>query len=56
MKKFEITSKGSMTQYLKNHTVKAKGEIRSSLFGRGPADSCFGIVLPETSKGLSVSL
>jgi hypothetical protein len=56
MKKFEITSKGSLTQYVKENTIKAKGEISKSLFERGPADSCFGIILPETSKGLSVSL
>lgn len=57
MKKFEIKSKGSLTQYIKDNAIKAKGEIANTLIsGPGSDASCFGIVVPEFSKGLSVSL
>ncbi|TDB64040.1 hypothetical protein [Arundinibacter roseus] len=59
MKNFEIKSKGTLSQYLKDNAIKAKGEIKSSLFaseGGLRGESCFGIVVPKTSKGLSVSL
>ncbi|WP_373331112.1 hypothetical protein [Salmonirosea aquatica] len=58
MKKFEITPKGSLSQYMKNNIIKAKNEINHTLLaGPGMGDmSCFGIVVPESSKGLSVSL
>ncbi len=57
MKKFEIKSKGSLTQYIKDNAIKAKGEITNTLLaGPGSDASCFGIVIPESSKGLSISL
>ena len=37
--------------------IKAKGEIANTLISGPDSDmSCFGIVVPEFSKGLSVSL
>lgn len=58
MKKFELTSKGTLAQYMKSNVIKAKNEISNTLLaGPGMGDmSCFGIVIPEASKGLSVSL
>lgn len=58
MKKFELTSKGTLSQYMKDNAIKAKNEISNTLLaGPGMGDmSCFGIVIPEPSKCLSVSL
>lgn len=58
MKKFEIISKGTLSQYVKDNTIKAKGEITNLLFSdeKYKPTSCYGITLPEFSKGLSVSL
>lgn len=58
MKKFELTAKGTLSQYMKNNVIKAKNEISNTLLaGPGIGDmSCFGIVAPEPSKGLSISL
>jgi hypothetical protein len=58
MKKFEIKSVGSLSQYVKDNTIKAKGEISNLLFDKDEyrGTSCYGIRIPETSKGLSVSL
>jgi len=56
MKKFELKAKGSLTQYIKDNAIKAKGEI-SNVMLLGPADaSCWYFGAPEASKGLSVSL
>lgn len=56
MKNFEIKAKGTLTQYIKDNAIKAKGEI-SNVLMLGPGDaSCFRIEAPEFSKGLSVSL
>lgn len=56
MKKFELTAKGTLSQYMKGNAIKAKNEVSKTLFA-GPGEmSCFGIVVPEPSKGLSVSL
>jgi hypothetical protein len=57
MKKFEIKAKGSLSQYVKDNAIKAKGEISNFLFQEEErGHSCYGIRIPETSKGLSVSL
>ncbi len=56
MKKFEIKGKGTLTQYIKDNAIKAKGEISNVLL-MGPADSsCFYFEAPKLSTGLSVSL
>jgi len=56
MKKFELKAKGTLTQYIKDNAIKAKGEISNVLL-LGPADgSCWYFGAPEASKGLSVSL
>ena len=56
MKKFEIKAKGTLTQYIKDNAIKAKGEIANTLFLGADNASCFRIEAPEFSKGLSVSL
>lgn len=58
MKNFEIKSKGTLSQYLKDNVIKAKGEITTLLFNEEEREghSCYGITVPGTSKGLSVSL
>ncbi len=58
MKKFEIKSKGTLSQYVKDNVIKAKGEINTLLFSEEEREphSCYGISIPGTSKGLSVSL
>ncbi len=58
MKKFELTAKGTLSQYMKDNVIKATNEISNTLLaGPGMGDmSCFGIVVPAFSKGLSVSL
>jgi len=56
MKKFELKAKGTLTQYIKDNAIKAKGEI-SNVMLLGPADgSCFFAEFTKTSTGLSVSL
>lgn len=58
MKKFEIIPKGSLSQYIKDNTIKAKNEISNLLiFGPGIGDkSCFDESVSVSPKGLSVSL
>lgn len=58
MKSFELTAKGTLSQYMKNNVIKAKNEISNTLLaGPGMGDSsCFMIAIPESSKGLSISL
>ncbi len=57
MKKFEIKSKGSLSQYIKTNAIKAKGEIANKLnFEDYDNASCFRIEAPGMSKGLIASL
>jgi len=55
MKKFEIKSKGSLTQYIKDNAIKAKGEIANTLNFDYDNASCYRIEAPGMSKGLIVS-
>gem|GEM_PF-1450978 len=57
MKKFEIKSTGSLTNYIKDNTIKAKGEITAFVVDKEwKGNSCFGITLPERSVDVSLSL
>lgn len=53
MKKFELTAKGTLSQYMKNNVIKAKNESSNTLLaGPGIGDmSCFGVAFTEPSKG-----
>lgn len=58
MKNFEITPKGSLSQYIKDNTIKAKNEISNlMILGPGIGDkSCFDGAVAVAPKGLSISL
>lgn len=57
MKKFAITSKGSLTQYIQENAIKAKNEIDNSLsISALGGNSCFDVRIVGVPKGLSVSL
>lgn len=57
MKKFEIKSTGTLTSYIKDNAIKAKGEIDAFVVDKEwKGNSCFGISLPERSVGVSFSL
>lgn len=59
MKNFEITAKGTVTNYIKENAIRAKNELSDAFsLSPGPRDgSCFYTMADlETSKSLSVTL